>query len=252
MGGVVKVLEIRLRYLRRWPGRAARTVLWRLTRGGLYAGAAFIAGSLLVVLVAGYIGVPPSILMIQQKLGGESVRRVQVPLSHVEPALIHAIIGAEDSRFCSHDGFDVEAIREALANNAGGGRRRGASTLSQQTAKNVFLWNGGGWARKGLEAWFTVLIEASWSKRRIIEAYVNIAEWGDGVFGAEAAARVRFSTHASDLTARQAALLAAVLPNPNEWRVDPPGPYVAGRAATLEARAGVVRREGYAACIFGG
>ncbi|MAL08214.1 MAG: monofunctional biosynthetic peptidoglycan transglycosylase [Maricaulis sp.] len=252
MAGGVKRRSTLWARVKRRPWRSALTVLWRLTRGGLYAGTAFIAGSFLVVLVAGYVGVPPSILMIQQKFGGESVRRVQVSLDAVEPALVHAIIGAEDSRFCSHDGFDVEAIREALANNAEGGRRRGASTISQQTAKNVFLWNGGGWARKGVEAWFTFLIELTWSKRRIIEAYVNIAEWGDGLFGAEAAARVRFNTNARDLSARQAALLAAVLPNPNTWRVDPPGPYVAGRAGTLEARAGVVRREGYAACVYGG
>lgn len=237
--------------IRRRPWRSARTVVWRLLRGTAYAGIAFIAGSLLMVLVAGYVGVPPSILMIQRKIEGESVRRVQVSLSRIEPALIHSVIGAEDSNFCTHDGFDMEAIREALRNNAEGGRRRGASTISQQTAKNVFLWNGGGWARKGVEAWFTFLIELTWPKRRIMEAYLNIAEWGDGLFGAEAAARVRFDTNANDLSGRQAALLAAVLPNPHDWRVDPPGPYVSGRAGTLESRAGVVRREGYAGCVFG-
>ncbi|MCF8880377.1 monofunctional biosynthetic peptidoglycan transglycosylase [Hyphobacterium sp. SN044] len=251
MGGILKAVKARWRFARRWPGQAALTVLWRLARGGLYAGAAFAAGSLLLVLVAGYVGVPPSILMIQRSLEGASVRRVQVPLSEIDPALVHSVIGAEDSNFCSHHGFDVEAIRQALQNNAEGGRRRGASTLSQQTAKNVFLWNGGGWARKGAEAWFTFLIELTWPKRRIMEAYLNIAEWGDGIFGAEAVSRIRFDTHASELSGRQAALLAAVLPNPNEWRLDPPGPYVSGRAGTLEARAGVVRREGYADCVLG-
>ncbi|WP_373696355.1 monofunctional biosynthetic peptidoglycan transglycosylase [Hyphobacterium marinum] len=222
----------------------------RLARGGALAASVFMLGSVLLVDLAGSFGVPPSILMGQRALQGQDVRREAVKLTRISPHLVHAVIGAEDSRFCSHDGFDTEAIREALADLRSGARRRGASTISQQTAKNLFLWNGGGWVRKGMEAWFTLLIETGWPKRRIMEAYLNIAEWGDGLFGAEAAAQARFGVSAADLSPRQAALLAAVLPNPNEWRVDPPGQYVAGRAGTLEARAGVVRREGFAGCVY--
>lgn len=243
----------RLAYLRRRgprkPWRALGRLLLRLGRGAVLAGGVFILGSILLVEITRWTGVPPSILMGQRTLEGETVRREAVPLARISPHLVHAVIGAEDSRFCTHHGFDTEAIREALAGLRAGERRRGASTISQQTAKNVFLWNGGGWVRKGMEAWFTLLIEARWPKPRIIEAYLNIAEWGDGLFGAEAAAQARFGVSAADLTPHQAALLAAALPNPNSWRVDPPGPYVASRAASLQARAGVVRREGYAECV---
>tara|TARA_R110002096_G_scaffold191155_1_gene372522 strand:+ start:906 stop:1661 length:756 start_codon:yes stop_codon:yes gene_type:complete len=248
-------LARRATYLRRRgprrPWRSLGRLALRVVRGGALAGSAFILASVILVDIAGLVGVPPSILMGQRALAGENIRRDAVPLTRISPHLVNAVIGAEDSRFCTHDGFDTEAIREALENLRSGGRRRGASTISQQTAKNIFLWNGGGWMRKGMEVWFTALIETSWPKRRIIEAYLNIAEWGDGIFGAEAAAQARFGVSAADLTPRQAALLAAVLPNPNEWRVDPPGNYVAGRASTLEARAGVVRREGFAACVSG-
>ncbi|MEE2565247.1 monofunctional biosynthetic peptidoglycan transglycosylase [Hyphobacterium sp. Y6023] len=247
-------LARRLSYLRRrGPRRPWRSLGWltlRLARGGALAASVFMLGSVLLVDLAGSFGVPPSILMGQRALQGQDVRREAVKLTRISPHLVHAVIGAEDSRFCSHDGFDTEAIREALADLRSGARRRGASTISQQTAKNLFLWNGGGWVRKGMEAWFTLLIETGWPKRRIMEAYLNIAEWGDGLFGAEAAAQARFGVSAADLSPRQAALLAAVLPNPNEWRVDPPGQYVAGRAGTLEARAGVVRREGFAGCVY--
>ena len=237
--------------LRKNPGRTLGRLTLRLMRGGALAASAFILASVVLVDLAGTFGVPPSILMGQRALAGENVRRDAVSMDQISPHLIAAVIGAEDSRFCEHDGFDTEAIREALANLRAGGQRRGASTISQQTAKNVFLWNGGGWVRKGFEVWFTVLIETSWPKRRILEAYLNIAEWGDGIFGAEAAAQARFGVSAADLTPYQAALLAAVLPNPHDWRVDPPGQYVSGRAGTLQARAGVVRREGFAACVLG-
>ncbi|MGB6228670.1 MAG: monofunctional biosynthetic peptidoglycan transglycosylase [Litorimonas sp.] len=180
---------------------------------------------------------------------GTELRRDWVPLERISPHLVHAVIAAEDSRFCHHGGLDLEAIEEALEDNREGGRRRGGSTITQQTAKNVFLWNGGGYARKAVEAWFTLYIDSVWSKRRTLEVYLNIAEWGDGIFGAEAAAQARFGKPASDLTRREAALLASVLPNPDAWRVDPPGPYVSGRAGTVAGRARTVEAQGLAKCV---
>ena len=145
--------------------------------------------------------------------------------------------------------MDIDAIREALDERETSGRVRGASTLTQQTAKNVFLWNGGGLPRKGAEAWMAVLIDGVWGKRRVLETYLNIAEWGDGLYGAEAAAYGRFGKPARDLTKFEAARLAAVLPSPNNWKVRPAGPYVRKRTATILARMDVVTRDGLAECV---
>lgn len=182
---------------------------------------------------------------------GTELRRQWVPIEQISPHLVRAVIAAEDARFCQHNGLDIDAIKAAMADNESGQRRRGGSTISQQTAKNVFLWNGGGYARKAVEAWFTLYIDGVWTKRRIMEVYLNIAEWGDGIFGAEAAAQARFGKPASDLTPREAALLAAVLPSPNKWRVNPPGNYVRSRAAMLQQRARTVGHDGLAACVTG-
>ncbi len=213
----------------------------------------FVIGvALSVVLVGiGRFALPPgTALMVQRGFEGEDVRRDWVSLDEVSPHLVRAVIAAEDSKFCSHAGFDGEAIREALGEAQNGERPRGASTITQQTAKNVYLHPAGGYVRKGVEAWFTIWIETAWSKRRTMEAYLNVAEWGDGLFGAQAAAQTRFGKSAADLTRREAALLAAVLPNPHRWRVDPPGPYVSRRAGTLQARMRVVEGEGLASCVL--
>jgi len=153
---------------------------------------------------------------------------VQLPIS---------LVAAEDQKFPQHRGFDLEAIDKALDSNARGGRVRGGSTISQQVAKNLFLWSGGGYFRKGLEAWYTLLIEAMWSKQRILEVYANIAEFGDGVYGAEAAAQAFFGKPASALTAAESARLAAVLPNPKKYSARNPGPYVQRRAAWIQRNA---------------
>lgn len=208
------------------------------------------------VLAYGVVEAPGTLLMAQRAGEGERVRRTTVPLTQISPHLVRAVIAAEDARFCAHQGFDVEAIQKAVkynerARERGSSRRRGASTISQQTAKNLFLWPQRSWVRKGLETYFTFLIEALWPKRRIMEAYLNAAEWGDGVFGAEAAARARFGKAAANLTAQEAARLAAVLPSPNKWNPVSPGPYVRGRARAIVARASVVRSEGLAACVLG-
>jgi monofunctional biosynthetic peptidoglycan transglycosylase len=193
---------------------------------------------------------PGNVLMLQRAGEGQSIRHYPVALKRISPHVIRAVIAAEDSNFCTHDGFDVEAIQNALESNARGRRTRGASTISQQTAKNLFLWPSRSWVRKGFETYFTALIEFMWPKRRIMEAYLNVAEWGDGNFGIEAAARARFNVSAADLTPLQAARLAAVLPSPNRWQADNPGPYVRRRAASIVERARVVRGEHTAGCVL--
>jgi len=174
-------------------------------------------------------------------------------LNDISPNLVYAAIGAEDARFCLHKGFDVEAIQKAMAHNErvekrGRGRLRGASTITQQTAKNVFLWPGRDWIRKGLETGFTALIEVVWPKRRIMEVYLNVAEWGPGVYGAEAAARHWFGKSASELTRTEAARLAAILPSPRTYQAASPGPYVRRRANTVLANMAEVRAQGLSAC----
>ncbi|GAM96511.1 monofunctional biosynthetic peptidoglycan transglycosylase [alpha proteobacterium U9-1i] len=193
---------------------------------------------------------PGTLLMMQRAAEGETIRHRPVPISRMSPHIVRAVIAAEDSNFCTHDGFDVEAIQDAVRSNARGGRVRGASTVSQQTAKNLFLWPERSWLRKGFETYFTALIEFMWPKRRIMEAYLNAAEWGDGVFGVEAAAQARFGVSAEELTPLQAARLAAVLPSPNRYRADSPGPFVRRQSARIVERARVVRNERMAACVL--
>ena len=224
---------------------------WRGVRFTLrFLGGAFI-GLHLYALVLTLMPAPGTILMVQRMAEGETIRRQWVGLEEVSSHLVRAVIAAEDSGFCDHHGVDPDAISQAIEEYRAGKGLRGASTITQQTAKNLFLWNGGGLVRKGGEAWMAVFIDFAWSKRRVMEHYLNVAEWGDGLFGAEAAAQVRFGKPASDLTVREAALLAAVLPSPNKWRVDPPGPYVRQRAFTLEARMRVVAGEGLDTCVLG-
>lgn len=177
-------------------------------------------------------------------------------LDDISPRLIDAVIASEDATFCAHNGFDMKAIEKALRDNAraekrGSGRIRGGSTISQQTAKNVFLWPGRDWIRKGLEAGYTVLIETAWGKRRIMEVYLNVAEWGPGIYGAEAAARHWYGKSARDLTAREAARLAAILPSPRRYKAASPGPYVRRRASRIQAAMGTVRNDGLNACVTG-
>ena len=145
-----------------------------------------------------------------------------------------AVIASEDQRFADHHGFDLEAIEKARRDNARGEKMRGASTISQQTAKNLFLWSGRSWIRKGIEAWYTLLIEALWPKQRIIEVYVNTAEFGDGVYGAQAAARTYFGKDAAQLAPAEAARLAAVLPSPKRYSAANPGPYVRRRTGAIQ------------------
>ena len=224
---------------RSWIARVFDTLVLIFTAFHLYAFALKI------------LPVPGTILMAQRALSGEDVKRDWARLEDISPHLVSAVIAGEDARFCQHDGIDWEAVQDAISDNQSRTRRRGGSTITQQTAKNVFLWNGGGFIRKVPETWLASFVDYVWGKKRVIEIYLNVAEWGDGLFGAEAAAQARFGKSAKDLSPREAALLAAVLPSPNKWRLDPPGEYVNGRARTLQARLYVVRNEGYADCVLG-
>lgn len=223
--------------------------LYRLFNIALWA--IFLTLFAMVVLAGVYRFVDPNLTltMLERRLDGEEVQRQWSPIQSISPHLVDAVIAAEDTQFCQHKGIDFDAIETAIADAEQGKRLRGASTISQQTAKNVFLFNGGGWARKGVEAGLTIVIETLWPKRRIIEVYLNVAEWGDGVFGAEAAARARFGKSAASLTQQEAALLASVLPNPHKWRVDPPGPYVRKRARQVRARMRQIHRDGLNDCV---
>ncbi len=219
-------------------------------RAGAIACVALFAGTLLWAGLYRLAPPPGTFLMLQRKISGDVIHHPWTRLEDISPNLVTAVIAAEDTRFCLHNGIDMAAIDKALEESKRGKKLRGASTISQQTAKNAFFWNGGGWVRKGGETWMTVLIETFWPKRRIMEVYLNVAEWGDGHFGAEAAAQARFGKSAKELTAQEAALLASVLPNPHKWRVDPPGPYVRQRAGTVRSRMDQIRRDGLDACVL--
>lgn len=210
----------------------------------------FLAVNLYAVALR-FVPVPTTFLMVQRGLSGDEIKRDWTRLEDISPYIVEAVMGGEDSRFCEHDGIDWAAIEQAFEDNQEGGRRRGGSTITQQTAKNVFFWNGGGYIRKAGEAWFASLIDFTWGKSRVMEVYLNVAEWGDGIFGVEAAAQNRFGKAAKDLTQQEAALLAAVLPSPNKWRVDPPTDFVRGRAGTLRKRMAVIRNSNYASCVTG-
>ena len=199
----------------------------------------FAAASVVLVLVFRWVPPPGTALMVERKIeswtDGQPIdlQRTWQPWDKISNDLKVAVIAGEDQKFAEHWGFDVDAIQAALAHNELGGSVRGASTLSQQVSKNLFLWSGRSWVRKGLEVWFTGLIEVFWSKQRILEVYLNSAEWDDGVFGAEAAARHHFGVSAGGLSMQQASYLAAVLPNPRQWSASHPSSYVARRAGWI-------------------
>ncbi|MBB5744436.1 monofunctional biosynthetic peptidoglycan transglycosylase [Brevundimonas variabilis] len=232
------------------PAPAARP---RKRRGRLFLLVLLILAAVPIVGVLVHAVVPPpmTILMAQQAIKGQGLDYRWRNLDAISPSLVRAVIASEDSTFCSHGGFDFKAIEQALEANKQGGRVRGGSTISQQTAKNVFLWPGRDWVRKGFEAGYTVLIEAVWTKRRIVEVYLNVAEWAPGVYGAEAASRHWFDKSAADLTPREAARLAAILPSPRRYNASSPGPYVRRRAGRVQAAARVVANEGLARCVTG-
>ena len=214
---------------RRW----LRRILWILL--------ASVAITWLPVLVLRFVAPPTSAYMLERKASEAwrgnhhfPIRYHWVPFDRMAPVAPLAMVAGEDQTFPFNHGFDIASIQSAIDVAQSGGRLRGASTITQQTARNLFLWSGGGFFRKGLEAYFTVLIDITWPKRRVLEVYANIAELGNGIYGVEAAARAFFHEPASRLTAHQAALLAAVLPDPRGWHADRPSAYVQKRAAWIE------------------
>jgi monofunctional biosynthetic peptidoglycan transglycosylase len=202
-----------------------------------------------IILAYRFVPVPGTPLMVIRAIGGAGWTYDWEPMERIAPALARSALTAEDESFCTHHGFDTKAIQKYLQDylEDDGGTLRGGSTISQQTAKNLLLWPGRDWIRKGLEAWLTIYIEALWPKQRIMEVYLNIVEWGRGVYGAEAAARHHFGKSAAALTSSEAARLAAVLPSPLRWSASNPGPYVQGRSETLQGRAS--RLGELAACL---
>ena len=215
--------------------------------------AVLVLAGLVLTSIAVHRLVPPpmTFLMVSRSVAGEGLSYRWRSLDDISPRLVEAVIASEDSGYCAHRGFDMKAIEKAIKANESGGRIRGGSTISQQTAKNVFLWPGRDWIRKGLEAGYTVMIETLWGKRRVMEVYLNVAEWAPGVYGAEAAARHWFGKPASELSAREAARLAAILPSPRRYNASAPGPYVRRRASRVQAAMGTVRNDGLAACVLG-
>jgi monofunctional glycosyltransferase len=212
------------------PARFARWVVNTLLA------AAF--ASVLAVAAFRWLPVPMTAFMIGERLAASTStpfeqRHEWVPSSRISPHAAVAVIAAEDQKFPFHDGFDFEQIEKAMADAGRGRRLRGASTISQQVAKNLFLWPGQTWVRKGLEAWFTVWIELFWPKRRILEVYLNSAQFGRGIWGVEAASRAYFGKDAARLNRHEAALLAAVLPSPTRYRVVNSGPWVRQRQAWI-------------------
>nr|WP_255696654.1 monofunctional biosynthetic peptidoglycan transglycosylase [Sandaracinobacteroides sayramensis] len=209
-----------------------------------------IAFSLLWVGVYRFLDPPTTYLMIRDRLNGVEVKQQWVGLDEMSRHIPRAVIAAEDSRFCEHRGFDVEAIEKAMEANEKGRKLRGGSTISQQTAKNAFLWPGRTMVRKGVEAWFTILIEFLWGKPRIMEVYLNIAEFGRGVFGVEAASRHYFDKPASKLSRQEAARLAAILPQPIQRDAASPGRYTRRYADRIASRTRVVANDGLDGCIW--
>ncbi|MDX1714200.1 monofunctional biosynthetic peptidoglycan transglycosylase [Vreelandella venusta] len=216
------------RALRRFLG-----LIWRLAwRGAL----AFVVFSTALVLLFRFLPPPGSMVMVERKIQSWinsepiDIQRQWRSWEHLSSNAKLAVIAAEDQRFPQHSGFDLVELKRALKASLDGERLRGASTLSQQTAKNVFLWSDRSWARKGLEVWFTLLIETLWSKQRILEVYLNVAEWDTGVFGLEAAAGHYFGASGSALTERQASLLAAILPSPRTRSASRPDAQVERRS----------------------
>lgn len=214
----------------------------RICRGAARFLVALFCASILTTMLYGFLPVPVTPLMIirpfENLLNGRSVtfEKEWVALDKMNPRLVQAMLAAEDWRFFEHNGFDWEAIAKAVKHNEHSRKIRGASTISQQVAKNVFLWPQRSWIRKGLEAYFTALIELFWSKRRIMEVYLNVVELGDGVYGVEAASKKFFKKPAAHMVSAEAALVAAVLPNPRRFLIARPSSYVRFRQTLIQRR----------------
>lgn len=220
-----------------------RLVVWSLRGAGAVAGF-FLA----LILLFSFVNPPTGLYQMSEAARLGAIDREWVDWDEIAPVVGRSVVAAEDANFCLHWGFDMAAIRAAVAQ----GGNRGASTISQQVVKNVFLWHGRSWVRKAAEAVLTPVVETIWSKQRILEVYLNVAEFGEGVFGIQAAAQHDFGVDARSLTATQAARLAAVLPDPKGRSADQPGPFVRKRSAQIASGAETIRVDGRAACFQGG
>jgi monofunctional biosynthetic peptidoglycan transglycosylase len=232
--------------------RRQRSFLGRLVGWIVKLVVAFFLLSILWVLAYRFVPPPITLTMIGDVFTGRGLHKDWMPVSRIDRDMVRAAIAAEDSKFCQHNGFDFEAIEDAMKRNASGGRIRGGSTISQQTAKTTFLWNGGGYARKGVEAWFTFLIEHLWGKRRIMEVYLNNAETGIGTYGVNAGSQRYFGHDASAMSATEAARIAAILPLPKKRGAVAPKGFTRRYGNTIAARIGVVGRDGLDACVYKG
>jgi monofunctional biosynthetic peptidoglycan transglycosylase len=210
---------------------------------------AFVILSVLMVVLYRFVPPPITITMLGDAVSGHGITKSWMPLSRMDPNMARAAIAGEDGHFCTHHGFDFTAIAKAYARNARDGRIRGGSTISQQTAKNVFLFQGGGYPRKALEAYFTVLIETIWGKRRIMEVYLNVAETGIGTYGANAGAIRYFGHDASRLSPAEAGRIAAVLPLPKKRAAIDPRGFTRRHGNAITRTVGVVRNDGLDACL---
>ena len=214
----------------------------------MYSVLVFFVSSLLIVVIYKFISPPFTPVMVIRIFEGWfegkniSISKKWVPYEDISPNIFRAVVSAEDAKFMKHDGFDWQAIDNAKKYNERkhGTKMRGASTISMQTAKNTFLWHGRVYIRKALEAYFTVLTEFIWGKKRILEVYVNVIELGEGIYGVESASNHFFGKHAGELTKREAALLASVLPNPRRWSPASPTSYIESRVVFIEGRMGGV------------
>ena len=235
-------------YKRRRPRSLVRRVIGWIVKLIV----AFFLISVLWVLAYRFVNPPITFNMIGDFIHGRGVHKQWMPIGEIDRDMVRGSIAAEDSKFCSHHGFDFEAIEDAMKRNASGGRIRGGSTISQQAAKNTFLWNGGGYARKGVEAWFTFLIEHLWGKRRIMEVYLNVAETGIGTYGVNAGSQRYFGHDSSAMSATEAARIAAVLPLPKKRGAIAPKGFTRRYGNTIAARIPVVANDGLDACVYKG
>ncbi len=217
-------------------GIPTRSFLIRLLRLIVLAVAAFILLFLALIVLYRWVDPPITPLMLLRYPEEGRIDRQTVSLHAISKDLPRAVIASEDNRFCAHHGIDWDAVSDAVDDYESEGRLRGASTITMQVARNLFLWPGGGFIRKGVEAGLALAIDFFWPKQRIIEVYLNIVEWGDGIYGAEAASRTFFHTSAAQLSRHDAGLLAAVLPNPRRWSPAHPTRYIAGRAGIIAGR----------------
>ena len=232
-------------FKRQRKGRGFFGWLWRIVIG-------LILFSILWVLAYRFVPPPVTATMLGDLFAGRGLSKDWMSLDEMDRDMVRAAIATEDGKFCQHGGFDWDAIQDAAKRNASGGRIRGGSTISQQTAKNVFLWQGGGYARKAAEAYFTFLIEKLWGKRRIMEVYLNVAETGIGTYGANAGSMRYFGHDASAMSATEAARIAAVLPLPKKRGAIAPQGFTRRYGNTIAARIGQIRRDGLDACIYSG